>query len=260
MIGEEEKKMLLNMVNEYQLPSDDLFVKTNKGKHSIGIIKNAKNEENNEIEKLYKYNHFLISIKDLLRKIKLSICYAITFCEKVDPKEFNMFNNNLNNDEFVCYYYLEDTLYRIEMLWDALAQVYNIYSDKNIHPKDIYCNRFFKGLYNEKKYKDLFNLEDIYNYLFEEQSENTDIDIGVHNYINNLRNVSTHRYSLSVTAISSNSDIGLHLRVPEPYLLYKICYDFNKAMKFISEILKKVIDENQGIVKKYSEMLSNMYI
>ncbi len=257
MINNREREELLNLINEFKVPNDNLYIRINNGKFVVGMVSSSK-KDNNDIEKIYMYNHFLQSTRDVFVKTKLSLIYAIAYCEKINPKDFNFLNNDLNNDEFMCYYYLEDALYRVEMLWDALAQIYNLYSNKNIDSKNIYYKGFFKELYKEKKYKEIFNIKSIYKYLTEKESKD-DISKGVHHYISNLRNVSTHRYSLSVTAISNNDKNGCHLRQAEPYLLYKICFDFNKVMYFVSEILERVVSESKETLDEYNKAFSSLY-
>ncbi|MDD2518593.1 MAG: Cthe_2314 family HEPN domain-containing protein [Bacilli bacterium] len=126
-------------------------------------------------DKIYIYNHFLQSTLDLAKKAKESIMLAMDYCKRIKTK-FNPFNNNLNDDEYKCYYYLENALYRLEMLWDSLAQLYNLYAETNLDIDKIYYKNLFKNLYENKQ--DLFNVIEIFNYIFEEASKDeTNIDV-----------------------------------------------------------------------------------
>ncbi|MDD2518592.1 MAG: hypothetical protein PHS24_00490 [Bacilli bacterium] len=69
----------------------------------------------------------------------------------------------------------------------------------------------------------------------------------------------THRYSLSITAMSNNVDGFVYMREAEPYLLYKICFDYNKVMKFLLSVLDNIFLENKDTVEKYVELLTNLY-
>lgn len=252
MISFEEETQFLNMIDEYKINKDNMFVKIDNGKYIFGVKMADKS-----LDKIYMYNHFLQSILDLSNKTRESIVLAIDYCKKIKTK-FNPFNNNLNADEYKCYYYLENALYRLEMLWDSLAQLYNLYSETNLDIDKIYYKSLFKNLFENKK--DLFNIIKIYNYVFEPVSEDeTNIDIGVHKYVYSLRNITTHRYSLSVSAMSNNVENFFHMREAEPYLLYKICFDYNKVMSFLSSISDKIFLENKEVIEKYANSLTDLY-
>ena len=59
--------------------------------------------------------------------------------------------------------------------------------------------------------------------------------------------------------MSNNVDDFIHMREAEPYLLYKICFDYNKVMKFLSSISDKILLENKEVVEKYANSLANLY-
>lgn len=249
MIDKEESDILVDMIEEYKIPYNQLLIKTNGT-----ILCGATGEKlESDFIELFKYNHFFESIKDLCLKTKFAIYKGLEECKKIDGDKFDPLSNDISENEFNCYYNLENALYRIEMLWDALAQIYNIYSKMNKPIDKIYYNKFFK----EIKKEDKIEVDDILKYM-EEKPEADKIDKGVHLYLTKLRNTMTHRYSLSITAFSYNTKEKFVLRECEPELLYKICYEYNKLMKFITDIFNKIYQEQEGTITKYSEQFNKM--
>ena len=250
MISNEEIKGIKEKIYEYNIDIKDLYIKTNNGKFIIG----AKLKDN-RMDKIYKLNHFLLSVIDLNKKTIVSIELAIGSIKRI-TKEFDMLNNHNETEEIESYYYLENAIYRIGMLWDSLAQIYNVYIDKGFDINKIYYKSFFKNLNDENN--KIINIKQIYTYIIEEEKTN-ELDIGVHSYVNKMRNTLTHRYSLAITAFSDNAPGGIFLKPHYVYLLYKISYDFNKVMKFLSEIFELIEKDNKQLIKDYSEDLNVIY-
>ena len=113
--------------------------------------------------------------------------------------------NSISKEENNAYYYMENALFRELILWDSLAQLYNIYFDLN---------------------KDVSKVS----------ISNKDIDVGIHDYICNLRHQMTHRYSIAITSLSENTNLRAM-----PDSIYKIAKDYNIVHKYINEILNLII-------------------
>lgn len=254
MIDKEEIKIVVEMIEKYKIPNNKMFIKVEEGTYILGAI--GEKIEKDFIE-LYKYNHFFESIKDLTLKTELAIYKAIEECKQIDINSFNPLTNNISDEEIKCYYELENALFRTEMLWDALAQIYNIYAKINNPIEKIYYKKLFKKVKSENK--DILNINSILDYLEENfDGEDENIDKGVHQYLVKLRNTMTHRYSLSVTAISYNAEEKFILREIEPLLLYKICFDYNKVMKFIVDVFNKIYEEQRNVIVTYSKRLKGL--
>lgn len=252
MITKKEEKQLYNMINEYQIDPTFMYIKMNNDKYIFGI-----KTENKNLNRIYMYNHFLQSAIDLSTKTKNSIIIAMDYCKKIKTK-FNPFNNHLSENEYYCYYYMENALYRLEMLWETLGQLYNLYAEENLNISKIYYKKLFESLFKNKP--KTFNVDKIHGYLFEDSTKDkNNINVGVREYIKNLRNVNTHRYSLSITAMSNNVEDLIHIREAPPYLLFKLCFDYNKVMDFLSSVFDKIILENKNTIKKHEKTTNKLF-
>ncbi len=250
MLEQDVKTSLIRLINEYSVPDDNLFIKINSELYIVCAKEGSTDEERLKLEELHKYSHLLQSSRDLYLKTKFAIEMAMKYCETIDPQRVNLFSNELTKGEFECYYYLEDALYRIEMLWDALAQIYNIYSGKNLDAKDIFYKRFFKSLEQDESASALLNVLEITAYL----SKNDD-GSETHHRLVDLRNTTTHRYSLSVTGMTGVGEENLRVRESEVSLLCAICSEFNGTMYFMETILVRILEDNKDYIEQFGEPL-----
>lgn len=79
--------------------------------------------------------------------IKFSFEQAIEYSySKNIGENFSSISNEISQEEFLAYYFIENALFRTSIFWEMLAQLYNIF--------------FELGLKNDKVYyKKIFNIE-----------------------------------------------------------------------------------------------------
>ena len=190
------------------------------------------------------------TLQDLDWKIKFSFEEAIKYSYS-EPlqKEFNLIELNPNDKEKLAYYYIENLLFRLSILWDILAQLYCLYYKIPIPKTQIYYNKLFNldaryiksnSINKIQTFKDFkTKVTTIKNYL---QQEDDDTELykqwkGNHRFINELRNKMTHRNSPNVPSMS-NFDINN--KHHPTYLLKRIVEDYNVVSKYIDDILTDI--------------------
>ena len=231
LINSDEKEIIIQLINEYSIDIKNLYINIGDGKYISGILGSA----DKSIKNHFKYNHFIESINDLSEKTKLSIIRCISEYEKVNYYGYNPMTNSISKEENNAYYYMENALFRELILWDSLAQLYNIYFDLNKDVSKVSYKKIIKELLNSN-YK-CVDFKQIYNYIYEKiDISNKDIDVGIHDYICNLRHQMTHRYSIAITSLSENTNLRAM-----PDSIYKIAKDYNIVHKYINEILNLII-------------------
>lgn len=109
MINEEEKKEILELLNENEIKIENLHINLNNGKYITGMFGKLVDKS---LSNFFKYNHFIESINDLSQKTKLSIVKCLEEYQKVDYNTFNPMNNILSENESKAYYYMENALFR----------------------------------------------------------------------------------------------------------------------------------------------------
>lgn len=142
MINEEEKIMIERLISEYEIKIDNFHINLENNKYISGIFGNV----NSNIKKVFKYNHFLESINDLSYKTKKSIEKCLEAYQKTNIKDFNPIGNQISKEENDAYYYMENALFREVILWDSLAQLYNLYYDMGIDVEKIHYKKVIEQL------------------------------------------------------------------------------------------------------------------
>lgn len=244
MIGKEDKKNLDKLLNEYKIEIDNFHINLENNKYISGIFGNV----NEKIKKVFKYNHFVESINDLSEKTKKSIDKCIEAYQNTNIKNFNPIGNIITKEENKAYYYMENALFREIILWDSLAQLYNLYYNMNIEVDKI----FYKKVIKELSLKDIKEID--FNEILEYLNEPFDImenniDKGIHECINDKRNQMTHRFSIAITAFSENSKENATLRAM-PDLVYKIAKDYNKVQQYLVQIINMILTEINQIMSE----------
>lgn len=244
MIGKEDKIILDKLLNEYKIEIKNFHINLENNKYVSGILGNV----NEKIKKVFKYNHFVESINDLSEKTKKSIDKCIESYQNTNIKNFNPIENIISEEENNAYYYMENALFREIILWDSLAQLYNLYYNMNVEVDKIFYKKVIKEL-SLKNIKEI-DFNEILEYLNEPFSiiENN-IDKGIHECINNKRNQMTHRFSIAITAFSENSKENATLRAM-PDLVYKIAKDYNTVQKYLVQIIDMILKEIEQILNK----------
>ena len=244
MINEEDKMLIEKLINEYEIKIDNFHINLENNKYISGIFGNV----NSDIKKVFRYNHFLESINDLSHKTKKSIEKCVEAYQETNIKDFNPMSNQISKKENEAYYYMENALFREVILWDSLAQLYNLYYDRGIDVEKIHYKKVIERL-SQKNINEI-DFAEILRYLKEDYNigENN-IDKGIHKCISNVRNQMTHRFSIAITAFSENCKENATLRAM-PDLIYKIAKDYNIVQKYLVQIIKMITKDIDTILNE----------
>lgn len=234
---------LRNLIESVQYDSDLFKVYIGREKIILGFTSPA--SKNNVYRSFFIYKTLYDTITDLDCKIKKSFDLALHWEYSSDIEHFSMFSPPCA-EEKEAIYYTENAVFRTSVLWDLLAQLYNVKYKKNTNPEKVYYHALF---HNETQGKHPNPLaQKIYKYITEVDEEEEEDQIsekeefwkGNHEYISKYRNKMTHRNSPNVTTIS-NYDHNYCL--PMRYVLKRAIEDYVRASEFIKQILNEIVSE-----------------
>lgn len=136
-------------------------------------------------------------------------------------------------------YYTENAIFRISVLWDLLAQLFNLKEGLGKPFEKVYATQLFHDT-QQGKHPHPFAVK-VYSYM--QQQDNSDVEPweGNYTYVKEFRDKMTHRSSPN---ISSFSNFAQELRMPMMYVLKRVIEDYKQASEFISEIIKEILSEN----------------
>lgn len=176
------------------------------------------------------------SIIDLNKKIQFSFHLAAECNPSESLKDYVMFGNPQDN-EVVATYYIENMVFRTQILWDLLAQLYNAFWCSGVPIDKLYAETFFHNHSQGKKAKE--SAQKIHEYF--DQPENIrgvcEPWDGNHEFIKGYRNKLSHRCSPNITTMSS---IAFELRPPAMYVLKRATEDYLQAVIFIQNALSEI--------------------
>ncbi len=217
-------KKLINDVdydtNKFIFPFDD------NGKEIFGVF-----SPNTQMGRTFEYKTVFETILEVDWAVKISFLSAIDY-EYIND-DFNPLSPPTQNQRNAAYY-TENGVFRTIVLWDMLAQLYNIKHKIETDTTKIFYKSFFK--------KRLINIDKINAGLISsyfEQDDNTDVEPwqGNHSYLNEFRNQMTHRNSPN---ISTMSNFAFEMRMPARYTLKRAIEDYSVVSKFITSFLDDI--------------------
>jgi len=212
---------------------DDLFTLRleNDNKAIFGIMGNG---VFNGIHKHFEYKTLYDSIIHIDLAVNMSLNLAIDCAYEDYEKTHNPFSQDVSESERLAIYYIENAVFRTSILWDMLAQLFNVKHNIVSDKTKIYYKSFF-GTHLSKV--DSTNATVITDYL--EQDDNTDDELwqGNHVYISEYRNQMTHRNSPNV---SSMSNYACQIRLPARYVLKRVVEDYSQVSKFIKNFVDDI--------------------
>jgi hypothetical protein len=246
-----EKEYLLN-VSRCTLPKKNPFVIRVENDKEMFVISPSTSSFANELDKISQYKTLLDTVGDLTTKISFSLQNAIedTYSDEV-LNQFDMLYTG-GEKEWSAYYNIENALFRIEALWDILAQIYNIKYSLEKDIKNVYHTHIFSK--QDRWIKKYWasgvpsEINAIANYF--EEADNTDIIGGMwkgnYRYVNSLRNDMTHKFSISQSAFSS---YAFALRSHPSFILKRVSECFSVLQDFIYEACENIMEENEHFEK-----------
>lgn len=198
-------------------------------------------------QKLFSCNTIYESIVDIDRKIKHSILLGIQCAEIPGNSDWDPFKEP-SDTEWEALYYMENALYRVSVLWDLLAQLFNLKEDFGISSEKIYAEQLFHNAQQGKK-PNVF-AKKVYAYMKQEDDCSSDPCKGNYAYLKEYRDKMTHRYAPSISTIS---DYAVDLRLPAIYSLYRITEDYIQVSSFIQELLDDITHTATNSIDNSSE-------
>jgi hypothetical protein len=228
-MNNEEHEYLLSLIDSVKYDDELFTIRYSSDK----IVFGAFIKDNPLMDKFFQYGTLYKTVIDLDNKIKISLKTSIQILKDDITDDFNSFIQPSEN-EILAVYYAENAVFRTIILWDILAQIFNVSYGLETNVRKINY-KFFFGKHDT----DLF-VKKINAYLMEKDNTETNPWKGNHTYINELRNKMTHRNSPNITTISS---LDFEMRMPVVYLLKRIIEDYHQASIFISELLSQVLSE-----------------
>lgn len=207
------------------------------------VIVGALLTDNPEAERFFDYATIYNTIIDTDAKIKYSLYEAIKWIDDIDFEKWNPLQAP-SNEEYKAIYYTENAVFRTSVLWDLLAQLFNIKAGIGKPFDKVYTSQLFHDAQQGRRANQF--AKKVYEYM--EQADNLDVEPweGNHKYVKDFRDKMTHRASPNV---SSFSNFAVEVRIPSVYVLKRVIEDYVKVSEFIQEL---IID----ILKDY-EMLNN---
>lgn len=202
------------------------------------VILGAIMHDNPQAQRFFDYATIYQTIMDLDWKIKTSLKMAIDSAEVISFEEWKPIAPP-SEEEKMAIYYTENAIFRISVLWDLLAQLFNLKEGLGKPFEKVYATQLFHDT-QQGKHPHPFAVK-VYSYM--QQQDNSDVEPweGNYTYVKEFRDKMTHRSSPN---ISSFSNFAQELRMPMMYVLKRVIEDYKQASEFISEIIKEILSEN----------------
>lgn len=207
------------------------------------VIVGALVTDSPETQKFFDYATIYNTIIDTDAKIKYSLNEAIKWMDDIDYNKWNPFQTP-TKEEYKAIYYTENAIFRTSVLWDLLAQLFNIKDGIGKSFDKVYVSQIFHDAQQGKRANQF--AKKVYDYM--EQADNLDVEPweGNHKYVKDFRDKMTHRASPNVSSISN---FAMELRIPSTFVLKRVIEDYKQVSEFIQELIF-------DILKDY-EMLNN---
>lgn len=234
-----ERKYLEKLINEFKGNEDLFIVYYGDSTKFIRGTFTPIGEKQNLMAKIINFKTLNDTINDLDYKVKISLFKALDCSySKNLQMNFNIFDV-AKGDEFFAYYYIENAVFRIQSLWDLLAQLYCARYELDIEPWKIGYKMIFNSSNQKTMNKFKKKVVEISNYINEEEKKEDEFYPegrwrGNHKFVNEYRNKMTHRNSPN---ISSMSDFDFNMKEYPVFILKRLVEDYNQVGKYLLEIL-----------------------
>lgn len=201
------------------------------------IILGALLHNNEEAQKFFSYATIYHTILDVDKKIKFSLYEAIRWTDDTDFDKWNPLYAPSDN-ESTSIYYTENAVFRTAVLWDMLAQLYNIKTERGKPIQKVYATQLFHDAQQGKR-ADSF-AQKVYSYMTQSDDMNDEPWKGNYGFVRDFRDKMTHRNSPN---ISTMSDFAVELRMPMIYVLKRVVEDYSQVSTFIGELISEILKD-----------------
>lgn len=241
-----EEQILRELIDNIQYDADLFKIYIDPDRYIMGCM-----SINSADSVFFTYKTIYDTIIDLDGKIKKSFDLALRWEYSIDIDKFNMIAPPSSKEQEAIYY-TENAIFRSSVLWDLLAQLYNIKYKGNKNPDKVYYHSLFHND-TQGKTPNVF-AQQVYAYISEEDNsdrvyEQDELWAGNHTYITTYRNKMTHRNSPNVSTISN---YDLELRMPMRYVLKRAIEDYYKASQFIKSLLNIILADISTQVSEHN--------
>lgn len=230
----ESLELLKKQVAEIELDEKAFTISLGENGFIFGIIapKSKTRPDFFSISSIYN------TILDLNHKIRFSFYMAAELEPSESLSDYDFFGN-ITEKEYLSLYAIENMSFRVEILWDMLAQLYNEFWCIDRAKDKIHYNSFFHNVSQGKNGQS--EAKKIYDYLIEPDDvrEATERWGGNHQFAKEYRNEMMHRSSPNITTFSN---YNCKLRRPAMYALKRITEDYLMAIEFIQSAVKKIAE------------------
>lgn len=233
---QDEIKYLNGLMKEIEFPEDFLNIPYSEDKKIVGIISGCGSES--KFSKEMQFATIYDSIVNVQTKINYSIEKALEYAYS-DPSIETLSVTTVSKEEWLAHYFLENAIFRIDTLWDLLAQLYrlkyntskskHLYYDKLFNPNSPKSSGFKEVATEIREY---FNEED--------DVSGNEAWKGNHEYLKQYRNKMTHENSPSIFAAS---DFDFNFADPPTFTLKRAIEENCKVAGFIKDIIASIKDD-----------------
>ena len=237
LMKSEEAKYFLNIINEIQYEENAFTVWYGEDKIVLGAIL----FDSPEAQKFFSFATIYHTILDVDKKIKYSFKESIRWTDEITFEKWNPLYLPSANEQKALYY-VENAVFRTEVLWDLLAQMFNIKENLGKPIEKVYAAQLFHDAQQGKRPNQF--AKKVYNYM--QQADNCDIEPweGNYSYVREIRDKLTHRNSPSV---STMSNFDMSLRMPTVYVLKRVIEEYKQVSDFIKEYVTEVLKDYEEL-------------
>lgn len=225
----QEAEELMDAVKDIRFDSSLFTIRLNEDK----VIFGASMKDDPGMDSFFCYGTIWRSVIDLDCKIKISLIAAIELVKGFNLIDYDPFASP-SWDEMMSMYYTENAVFRTSIIWDMLAQLYNLKHKVGKRPEKIYCTSFFR----DQSKKDDGLAKEIYEYLDQEEDLSVEPCRGNYKFVSDYRNKLAHRNSPNISSVSS---FDLELRLPMAFVLKRVIEDYKKAAFFINALVHAIL-------------------
>ena len=226
-----------SLIESVQYDRNAFTIWYSEDKVVLGAILN----DDPEAQKFFNYATIYNTIVDTDAKIKYSFDKSIEMATDIDFDKWNPLNSP-SKEEMMSIYYIENAVFRTSVLWDLLAQLFNIKEGLGKSFDRVYTLQIFRDAQQRENTNPF--AERVYAYMV--QADNSDVEPweGNYEYVKDFRNKMTHRASPN---ISSLSEFAMELRMPAIYILKRVIEDYKQVSEFIQELIVDILKDYEKL-------------
>ena len=226
---DEESLDLIKKIQEIQYDREAFSMRVDDHTIVIGAIM----QEDNDLQRFSTYAALYNAVLDVDEKVKVSLANAIHYAPPLS--KYNPFCPQ-SEVERASAYYTENAIFRTEILWDLLAQMFNLKEGLGKPIDKVYAKQVFHD--SQQGIHGSIFAKKVYAYMEEETKD--DPLCGNYRYVKEYRNKMTHRISPSITSLSSFDAL---IRMPMLYEISRVVEDYCKVSQFISELVDAILND-----------------